>query len=89
MDYANRFAMFNGVYPDVKFRAFDLDKDQLEQNFKATTAFMFSIHDHLKHPEKLIDIARDHVSKYVILKGIRTVFVKTTQHSSILVFSKI
>ena len=69
VDYANRFAMFNGVYPDVKFRAFDLDKDQLEQNFKATTAFMFSIHDHLKHPEKLIDIARDHVSKYVIFEG--------------------
>lgn len=69
VDYANRFAMFNGVYPDVEFRAFDLDKDQLEQNFKATTAFMFSIHDHLKHPEKLIDIARDHVSKYVIFEG--------------------
>ncbi len=69
VNHANRFAMFNGVYPNVKFRTFDIDSDHLDQDFKATTAFMFSIHDHLKHPEKLIDIARDHVSKYVIFEG--------------------
>lgn len=69
VNHANRFAMFNGVYPNVKFRAFDIDKDRLDQDFKATTAFMFSIHDHLKHPEKLTDIARDHVSRYVVFEG--------------------
>lgn len=69
VDYANRFAMFNGVYPDVQFKKFDLDKDQIDAQQHFTTAFMFSIHDHLKHPERLISIARDHVKKYVVFEG--------------------
>ncbi len=69
VDVANRLSMFNGTYPDVRFQTFNIDTDTDGFSETFDTAFMFSIHDHLKQPEKLIDIARKNVTKYVIFEA--------------------
>jgi hypothetical protein len=69
VDFASRFAMFDGAYPHVQFRQFNIDDDRLAPGERFDSAFMFSIHDHLKRPERLRDIARDHVNRYVVFEG--------------------
>lgn len=69
VDLASRFSMFEGAFPDVRFRQFNVDEDSLPTGERYDTAFMFSIHDHLKKPDNLAGIARDHVTKYVVFEG--------------------
>jgi SAM-dependent methyltransferase len=69
VDLATRFAMFEGVYPAVSFRAFDLDKDALEPDAAFDTAFMFSIHDHLEDPSRLGALVAGHVRHHVVFEG--------------------
>jgi 2-polyprenyl-3-methyl-5-hydroxy-6-metoxy-1,4-benzoquinol methylase len=69
VDLATRFAMFEGVYPAVSFRTFDLDTDVLEPTSAFDTAFMFSIHDHLTDPSRLAVLVEDHVRQHVIFEG--------------------
>jgi hypothetical protein len=66
VDLAARFAMFDGFYPAVRFRQFDIDSDDLDSDTVFDTAFIFSIYNHLKRPEKLIELADNNIAKYVI-----------------------
>lgn len=67
VDLACRFAMFEGLWPHVQFRTFDVDKNRLTGSFD--TAFMFSVYSHLKQPESLARIVRENIRKYVVLEG--------------------
>lgn len=69
IDLSTRFAMFEGLFPKVRFTQFNVDSDSLPENEMFDTAFMFSIHDHLKRPENLITIARNNVRKFVVFEG--------------------
>lgn len=69
VNLAMRFAMFDSAYPAVKFRQFDVDVDSLGADVTFDTAFMFSIHHHLKNPGKLIEIADKNVKRYVVFEG--------------------
>jgi hypothetical protein len=66
---ATRFAMISSVYPEVSYRQFDLDQDELPGQQHFDTAFMFSIHDHLRNPARLRDIAARNVRRYVVFEG--------------------
>ncbi|UHS61066.1 class I SAM-dependent methyltransferase [Agrobacterium vaccinii] len=69
VDFASRFAMFDGRYPQVQFRQFNIDDDELAGETRYDTAFMFSIHDHLKRPSNLLKIAEEAVDRYVVFEG--------------------
>lgn len=69
VDIAARFAMFSGERTAIQYRQFDIDNDHLEKNCVVDTAFMFSIHNHLKHPEQLLQIAECNVRKHVVFEG--------------------
>lgn len=66
---ATKFSMFEGLYPTVSFRQFDVDANHLKCDEIFDTAFMFSIHDHLKSPAGLIDLVKNHISTHVIFEG--------------------
>lgn len=69
VDVATRFAMFSGSYPMVSYRTINLDKQALLPQQRFDTAFMFSIHDHLKDPSVLLRLADKHVRKFVVFEG--------------------
>jgi hypothetical protein len=69
VDVATRFSTFEGVYPHIQFRSFNIDDDRLAPEDKFDVAFMFSIFSHLQKPERLTDIARDNVIRYVVFEG--------------------
>lgn len=69
VDLASRFAMFDGRFPQVQFRQFNIDDDKLSGDILYDTAFMFSIHDHLKRPSSLLEIADKFVSRWVVFEG--------------------
>jgi len=69
VDIASRFAMHEGAFPNVQFRQFNIDHDNLSPNSKFDIGFMFSIWSHLAQPEKLIHIAKHHVEKYVVFEA--------------------
>lgn len=69
VDMATKFAMFDDVYPHASFMRFDIDEDSLPTEQVYETAFAFSIHDHLKRPERLAALVRDHVTKFVVFEG--------------------
>lgn len=66
---ATKFSMFEGLYPAVSFRQFDVDVNHLKSDENFDTAFMFSIHDHLKSPAGLIDLVKNHISSHVVFEG--------------------
>lgn len=69
VDIAARFAMFSGERTAVQYRQFDIDNDRLEKNCVVDTAFMFSIYNHLKRPEQLLQIAERNVRNHVVFEG--------------------
>lgn len=69
VDIATRFAMFDSAYPTVSYRQYDVDAEDLDADRQFDTAFMFSIHDHLKNPHKLIEIADRNVRKHVVFEA--------------------
>jgi hypothetical protein len=69
VDIASRFAMISGEHPAVLFRQYNIDTDALPGDQKFDTAFMFSIHDHLKNPSRLTDIVANNVRSYVVFEG--------------------
>lgn len=69
VDLATRFSTFDGKYPHVSFARFNVDEDILPPTIVYDTAFMFSIHDHLKRPDRLLEIARTNVRSYVVFEG--------------------
>jgi SAM-dependent methyltransferase len=69
VDFGSRFAMFDGAYPHVRYEPFNIDTDSLPADARFDIAFMFSIHDHLEAPQRLVDIARDHVVGHVVFEG--------------------
>jgi 2-polyprenyl-3-methyl-5-hydroxy-6-metoxy-1,4-benzoquinol methylase len=69
VDIANRFAMFSDAYPAVSYRHFNIDTDRLPADRVFDTAFMFSIHDHLKEPAKLAQLADHHVRNAVVFEA--------------------
>lgn len=68
-DTANRFSMFEGTYPVVSFRRFDLDVDRLDAAERFEIAFMFSIYRHLKDSAVLKEIVRRHVRNAVVFEA--------------------
>jgi hypothetical protein len=69
VNMATKFAMFDGVYPHASFTKFNIDEDSLPAHQTFETAFAFSIHDHLKRPDRLADLVRQHVTKFVVFEG--------------------
>lgn len=69
VNIASRFAMFNGTYPHSRFLTFDLEVDNLPANATFDTAFFFSIYKHLRKPETLFRIARNHIKHQVVFEG--------------------
>lgn len=69
VDYATRFAIFDGCHPQVRFEQFDLDKDRLDNTKQFDIAFMLSVHHHLKRPENLATIAQANVNDAVVFEG--------------------
>ncbi|WP_421362182.1 class I SAM-dependent methyltransferase [Agrobacterium rosae] len=69
VDLSSRFTMFDGRYPDVQFGQFNIDHDELPRDTKYDTAFMFSIHDHLQKPSKLLEIAENFIRSWVVFEG--------------------
>jgi hypothetical protein len=69
VDLATRFAMFAGVFPSVEFVQFNVDEERISPEKGWDTAFMFSIHDHLSGPERLIQIADRNIRQFVVFEG--------------------
>ncbi len=69
VNHATRFAVLDQSYPDVEFRQFNVDTDRLSDDEQFDVAFMLSVHNHLKNPDALIEIARNSVSRAVIFEG--------------------
>lgn len=69
VDLATRFAMFNGVYPQVSFLCRDLDDGLGDEVDTFDTAFIFSLHNHLRSPEVLCRIVERHVGRHVVFEG--------------------
>ncbi len=69
VDLASRFAMFEGVHEHVKFRQFDIDSASLRPGEEFDTAFIFSIYNHLRSPERLTRIVEQHVRRYVVFEA--------------------
>lgn len=69
VDTATRMAMFEGVYPAVCFRRFDLDANRLDASESFEVAFMFSIYRHLKNVEILSKIAEKHITKAIVFEA--------------------
>ncbi len=69
VNFATRFAVLDKCFPDVEFRQFDVDNDQLPNDEKYDVAFMLSIHHHLKNYHALVEIVRNNVVKAVIFEG--------------------
>ncbi|OPY84523.1 MAG: hypothetical protein A4E72_02197 [Syntrophus sp. PtaU1.Bin208] len=69
VDLASRFSMLEGVYPDVQFRRFNIDRDFLGDEERFDTAFMFSIFAHLSNPAHLTRIAERNIRKYVVFEA--------------------
>jgi hypothetical protein len=69
VNFATRFAIFNGCYLDVQFKEFNLDKDHLPDDEKYDVAFIFSVHHHLKNPSSLSDIVKKNIVESVIFEG--------------------
>ncbi len=69
VDLASRFAMFDGQYPSVRFKQFNIDQDELDEGARYDTAFMFSIHDHLAEPSRLVNIVDRNVKRWVVFEG--------------------
>lgn len=66
---ATRFAVFNGLFPSVRFRQFDIDTDSLGSQESFDGCFMFSIYSHLKNPTKLTELAERHISRFVVFEA--------------------
>ena len=69
VDLASRFSRLEGVYPEVKFRQFNIDRDSLPEEERFDVGFMFSIFAHLSCPEKLTRITESNIRKYVIFES--------------------
>jgi 2-polyprenyl-3-methyl-5-hydroxy-6-metoxy-1,4-benzoquinol methylase len=69
VDLATKFAMFSNRYPAVHYQKFDLDNQILSPSESFDTAFMFSIHSHLKDPSVLLKIAKFNVRKFIVFEG--------------------
>ncbi|WP_165790990.1 class I SAM-dependent methyltransferase [Pleomorphomonas carboxyditropha] len=69
VDLSTRFSMFDGRFPDVIFRRFNIDVDKLDDDIIYDTAFMFSVYNHLKEPGNLSTIAINNVAKWVVFEG--------------------
>jgi hypothetical protein len=69
VDLASRFSMFEGAYPAVSFRTFDIDRESLGMDETYDTGFLFSIYRHLKNPAALNKLVERHVKSYVVFEG--------------------
>ncbi len=69
VDFASRFSMLEGVYPDVQFRQFNVDKDFLGDEERFDVGFMFSIYAHLSKPQHLTRIAERNIGKYIVFES--------------------
>ena len=69
VNFATRFAIFNGCYQNVQFKEFNIDEDHLPNDEKYDLAFMFSIHHHLKNPHSLANIVKQNINEAVIFEG--------------------
>ncbi|MBU1695343.1 MAG: class I SAM-dependent methyltransferase [Verrucomicrobia bacterium] len=69
VDLASRFAMLEGVHPEVQFRRFNIVTDALGEEERFDIGFMFSIFTHLSDPQKLTRITERHIRKYVVFES--------------------
>jgi len=69
VNFATRFAILDQCYPNVEFRQFNVDSDQLNGVEQFDIAFMLSVHHHLKNPERLAYIAKNNVTQAVVFEG--------------------
>jgi len=69
VDLASRFSMFEGTYPEVQFRQFNIDRDLLGDDERFDIGFMFSIFAHLSDPARLTRIAERNIGRYVVFEA--------------------
>ena len=69
VDLASRFAMIEGVYPSVQFRTFNIDTDALGDDERFDVGFLFAIYSHLRRPERLLQIAEQHIRRHIVFEG--------------------
>lgn len=69
VNIATRFAMIEGLYPDVSFRKFDINSERLGEDEVFDTVFLFSVYKHIDNKVAIRRLLERNVGKYVIFEG--------------------